>query len=481
MSALQCDVSTPFFLCGVNTFFDPATELASCSERLLLIGQMTTGTATPGVPVQVFTSEDEQFGADSMAAAMVKAARCQAQFADVWVLPLADFGTTGTSEVTISGVDTATTAEVLQLVVNGEVYSITIAPGDTNAMAAAAFALAIDDPNLTVSAAGDVLTIETVNGGDKGGWLDVRDAYSLQGVTPSSQAALAINTTPGVGVPTIPYAALGVGSFTYIANPYCDLVSQNATKDYICDSWAPRARVRAEAFTVASVDTATAQGVASALNMPQIHYAVQPGMLTPPYEATAAFAMAAYSAMNKCNDPLTLSNPICNTPLPCLAAPEPADWFDLSTADQLVGDGLSLLGVNASNEVEIFDFTTTYSQTDQGIEDRAFRDGQHVARLRCISSIVETEIQATYGNHIVRQDNYLRRAGQKVVKVYELRAFVQGLGVRLSNLNLIEDASEWSDLVDVQWDGGNSCVNITISPNLVNKLCCINLFVNSRI
>lgn len=483
MSALQCDVSTPFNLCGVNTFFNPNIEFASCQERLLLIGQMTAGTATAGVPVQVFSNEDDLFGVGSMAASMVKAARCEAAFADVWVLPLADFGTVGSADVTFSGAAGLATAETISLVINGEVYTVAVAPGDTDAMVAAAFALAIDDVSLAVSAAGDVLTITTLNGGASGGWLDVRTAYSVLGIAAPATVAAAVAVTTGVGVPSLaaPLAALGTGEFTFIASPYADLVSVAALKDYICTTWTPRVRTRAESYTVINGTIAEAQALAGSANAPQIRLGYLPGTLTPPYEATAAFAMQGYQIMNTCNDPLVLSNPVCGLALSCLRAPEPADRLNLSDADTLTGDGVGILGVNASGEVEITTFPSTYTTNDQGVSDGAFSDAQNVARLRYIANYVESRIQAVYGRHTIRADTFVPKAGQRVATTWQIRAFVQGLGFSLSDDNIIEDPDAWSEAVDVQWDGGNSCVNISVSPDLVNKLCCINLFINSRL
>lgn len=483
MSALQCDVSTPFNLCGVNTFFNPSVEFESCQERLLLIGQMTDGNAIPGQPVQVFSNEDDLFGVGSMAASMVKAARCEAQFADVWVLPIADFGTAGTADVTFSNSGSLTTAETVSLVVNGEVYTVAVAPGDTNAMIAAAFAIAIDDPSLTVSAASNVLTITTLNGGEVGGWLDARSEYSVLGISDPATVGVGIAVTPGVGVPSLAssLASLNGAPYTFIANPYSDLVSMNALKDHICTTWAPRVRVRAESYTVVDGSIADAQALASNLNAPQMMLGYLPGTLTPPYEATAAFAQQAYSQMNTCNDPLVLSNPLCGLPLECLRTPEPADRLGLNDADQLTGDGVGILGVNASGEVEITSFPSTYTLNDQGVQDGAFADGQNAARLRFIANYVESRIQAVYGRHTIRADGYVPRAGQRVATVWQIRDFVRGLGFFLSDENIIESPDAWSEAVDVQWDGGNSCVNITVSPDLVNKLCCINLFINSRL
>ena len=483
MSALQCDVSTPFNLCGVNTFFNPSTEFESCQERLLLIGQMTDGSAIPNMPVQVVSNEDDLFGVGSMAASMVKAARCEAQFADVWVLPLADFGTTGSAEVVFSGAAGLTVAETVSLVVNGEVYTIAVAPSDTDAMIAAAFELAIDDPSLTITASGATLTIETINGGEVGGWLDVRTSYSVLGISDPATVGAAVTLAPGVGVPPLAasLASLGSAPYTFIASPYADLVSMTALKDYICTTWTPRVRTRAESYTVIDGDIAGAQALATSMNAPQVKLGYLPGSLSPVYEATAAFAMAGYQQMNTCNDPLVLSNPVCGLALECLRAPEPADRLGLNDADQVTGDGIGLLGVNAAGEVEITSFPSTYTTTDQGVADGAFSDGQNVARLRYIANYVESRIQAVYGRHTVRRDGYTPRAGQRVATVWQIRDFVRALGFDLSDDNIIEDPDAWSEMTMVEWDGGNSCVNISVSPDLVNKLCCINLFINSRL
>lgn len=483
-SSLQCDVSTPFNLCGVNTFFNPQSEFSACSEQFVLIGQMTSaGTAAPGVPVQVFQNGAELFGNGSMLAQMVDAARCEGQFLEIWALPLADFGTMGTANITFSGAAAATAAETLSLIVNGNAYSISFAPGDTDAMIAAAFALAITEPSVTASAAGDVLTLTSVNGGEVGGAINLQTNSAALGIDDPVQVDFAVVNTPGVGTPPLAAAlpALESGQFTFVANPYPDGPSQRVVEDYICASWAPRNPTRAESFTVIGGDISDAQALATANGVPQMHPAYLPGTPTPYYAVTASYAARVYSVLNSCNDPLILSNPLNGEPLTCVEAPDVGSRLSVIEMDALIGDGVSILGVNATGTVEIVEFTTAYTVDRSGNLDASFRDGSHVARLRYIANYVETRIQQTYGRHIIRADRFTPRPGQRAVTVWQLRAFIQSFGVELSELNLIEDPTSFSELVDVQWDGGNSCVNIAIAPDLVNKLCCINLFVNSRI
>lgn len=83
------NLRVPLFYAEVNAAQSPFQSAA----RLLLVGQMLQdGSATAGQPVRVFTDAAGLFGTNSMLARMIKVARANAPFQEIWALPLNDNG-----------------------------------------------------------------------------------------------------------------------------------------------------------------------------------------------------------------------------------------------------------------------------------------------------------------------------------------------------------------------------------------------------
>lgn len=480
--ALQCDLSAPANLCGVRTYFNPDSQFASNCDRLLLIGQkLAGGTAPANVPVQIFSDEETLFGAGSMLDQMVKSARQVARFSEIWALPLADFGTKASADIAITS--TLTAAATLYLIVNGGVYSVAATPDDTDDDIAAAFAAVIDDAALAVSVAGNVLTVEAVNGGEIAGYLDVRTSYNRMRIFENPNVLFGVTLTAPAGVPDLAAAldGLGMEAFTFIAQPYHDGASMAAFKTYLCSTWAPMDRRRAEGYTAIDADPTVSQAIAATMNSGLVKLFHREGFLRPEYATTAAVAALGQSRLSSCRDPLAVSEPLHGQVINGEMPPDFGDVAALNDLDTLVGYGLSPLGIGPDGRVNLAAFRTTYLTDDAGVPDFSLRGGNVIPQLRFVAKYLEDRIWGTYAGYSLRSDDFQPRPGQKVVTLRMLRAFVQGLGYPLSDLNVIQDPDGFADLVTVSRDPlAGSCVNIAVDPTLVEQLCCVNLFINSR-
>ena len=85
---IPSDLRVPLFYAEVNS----GGSIFNSTSRLLLIGQkLATGIATANEPILVASGdEDNYFGSNSMLAAMVRIAKLNAPFQEVWALPLDD-------------------------------------------------------------------------------------------------------------------------------------------------------------------------------------------------------------------------------------------------------------------------------------------------------------------------------------------------------------------------------------------------------
>lgn len=476
--ALQCDISAPQNLCGIRTYFNPQSEIITGCDRLLLVGQsLAAGTAPDQTPVQVLSDEDTLFGAGSMLARMVKAARAQSNFGEIWAYPLADFGTKASAEITIT--ETLTTAATLFLVINGRTYSVAASATDTATQIAAAFAAVITDPSLTVTVAANVLTVQTVNGGLVGGYLDVRTNYARSRIMAHPDVTFTTVMTAPAGVPTLNLSGLGSDQFTFIGQPYHDTTAMQAFKAYICTTWGPMDRRRAEGYTALDASPATAQALAQAMNYGPVKLFHREDFLRPEYMTTAAIAALGQSRLGACRVPLAVSEPLYGARITGELAPDIVDTPTAADMDTLIGYGISPLSVVQDGTVQLAAFVTTSILDDGGIADFSQRSGNVIPQLRYIGKFMEDRIWGTYAGFSLRDDAFSPRPGQRVATLRTIKAFVEALGYPLSDANVIQDPEAFANSVVVVRDG--NCISISVDPQTVSALCCVNLFINANV
>src|SRR5512139_1502480 len=178
----------------VSVSIVPATQdVSNAPQRILFVGQkVAAGTATAGALVENIlndNSEDTLFGATSMLASMIRAAKRLNQTTQMDAISLADAGAgvAATGSVAVSG--TATAAGVLTVRVGSYLnhsYSIAVAVGDTATVVGANIAAAITaDTKSQVTAANvtGTVTFTAVNKGTLGNDLGIEVAGTVAGLT----------------------------------------------------------------------------------------------------------------------------------------------------------------------------------------------------------------------------------------------------------------------------------------------------------
>lgn len=178
-------------------------------QRILVFGQLTTGTATPGVVVEVGNNEEDTlFGADSMVATAVRAIRRASNVAGITeltrvdALPLSD-GTgsvAATGNVTFTG--SATEAGTVFVTIGSKLnnlYEVTIASGETATAVGNTLAglIAADTTSVitAVNTTGDV-ALTAINKGVVGNTIGIWVWGSVAGITVATTAM-----TGGTGEP----------------------------------------------------------------------------------------------------------------------------------------------------------------------------------------------------------------------------------------------------------------------------------------
>ena len=174
-------------------------------QRTLIVGQLTTGSATPGALVsnlQNNGSEDALFGADSMVAAMVRGFKRFNMLSQLDVIPLVDGGgaTDATGTVVFGGVATASGTITVNIGSrDNHSFSLAVTTGDTATVIGDALVTAIvadtRAPVTGVNVTGTV-TLTAVNGGTVANSIGIEVDGAVAGVTLAATAMTGGATDP---------------------------------------------------------------------------------------------------------------------------------------------------------------------------------------------------------------------------------------------------------------------------------------------
>lgn len=179
--------------------------VANTDQAILFVGQFVSGTATDGVLVENIGNsgeEDALFGATSMLAGMIRAAREDNAVVRFDAIPLADNGSGVAATGTAVFVGTASAAGTLIVTVGSEqnhAFSIAVASGDSitdigDAVDAAVLA-DTDTPFTSNNVAGTV-TFTAVNKGTLGNGIGIAIEGTVAGITHSATAMASGATDP---------------------------------------------------------------------------------------------------------------------------------------------------------------------------------------------------------------------------------------------------------------------------------------------
>ena len=193
----------------VKICFDPSLNVRDQKCRLVIEGQMTTGTATPDELIKItqVSCIDDQFGQGSVIAEALKyAIRCCGNNAvAIYALPRADVGTPAVYELPVNG--PATTDGSVDIYMGEGQYGIDdlFIPEGSTAADIAALIAAEADPNFpyTVTAAGGSVIFTANNGGTVGNCLTVMPNWRCEQKTLPEGVTFGefVQTTEGAGAP----------------------------------------------------------------------------------------------------------------------------------------------------------------------------------------------------------------------------------------------------------------------------------------
>lgn len=465
------NILVPFFYAEFNSGGSPFEG----QPRLLLVGQKTNaGTAPAAVPVGPIQSNmeaDALFGSGSMAAWMYRVARVNAPFQPIWVLPLADpagVAASGTITFTAPGVTGVGIVRIL-----GRRLTVQVNAADNATAVAANVKAAINSAGLPVTAdnAAGVLTVTARHVGLLGNGLDVSIVADQSNVFTSTNAVV-VAMASGTGTPDLvtPLANLGDDEYDWIAGPYADTTSLNATRDFLNDSsgrWSPIKQLYGH-YSTALFGTLSALVTAGDARNDQ-HASIIGSQTspTPPWEWAAALGGQEISHLG---DAPELSRPLQTLILQGILPPDDrSKWWSISDRQALYSNGISGYKVTVDGQVMIDRIVTTYRLTAAGVPDATFRDVETMAQGMFAIRFFKVAVSNRHSRQALADENPFNVA--EVTTPRDIRDTVTHAYTDLVALGVTENADLFAQFVRVERDPNNATrVNGFLPLDVINQL-----------
>ncbi|GBQ92093.1 bacteriophage tail sheath protein [Acetobacter nitrogenifigens DSM 23921 = NBRC 105050] len=396
---------------------------ASVQRRVLIVGQMITGTGVANVATLSAGYSDSvaKYGAASQCAQMVSAYRKIDTQGEIWVLPLADDASAAaaTGSWTISG--TATAAGTLSLYVGDQLISVGVSSGDTAATVIASAVTAANQVaglpvSIVESSTAGTLTATALNKGACGN--DILLGVSLLGTTggqsvPSGLTVAAGTMAEGTTNPTTLATALATAGervYDLIIHPYTDSGSLNALQEWLNDTagrWSAMLQLYGHAITAyrGTYGAATAFGI----TRNDQHATITPIGDSPSSPLIWAAQLGAATAQSMRTNPALPVTGIALTVMP----PTDAGRYTTSQRNSLLYDGLATFTVNDSGTVEIERMVTTYQTNSAGVADDSYLDMETLLTAEICMQDLRTFLASQYSGYILVADGSKIAAGQK--------------------------------------------------------------------
>ena len=450
------------------------------SERLLLIGQATSaGTATLDEPVLVPSSslaEDGLFGSGSMLAAMVKRARANAPFQEIWALPVTEnaAGTAASADVTLTGLTLpVTSVSSITIYVAGTEYNISVLTTDTATTIGDKLVTEItEDLDAPVTAANDagVVTLTARHKGEVGNTLDVRtDYYGDEGTLSGEIAVTAF--TGGTNNPDIStgIAALGDEDFLWVASAYSDAANVGVLTDWYNDAsgrWSPYQQLYGHAVMVKYDTVSNLSTFGNTMNDAHVTVVGTNKMPDPAWETVAC--LGAQVALHLSDAP-ELSRPLQTIVLQGLKAPKIADRFDITDRNTLLWDGIGTLRYSRDGEVMIDRLVTTYQTNAYGSPDATFLDLNTMAQSQYILRYLRQKVENRHGRQALADDDAPAISG--VTRPKDARATLIAGYAELAALGVVESQSEFEEFLVVERNATDANrLDVSLPFDAINQL-----------
>lgn len=440
---------------------------------LILAQMLLTGTATPGVPALISSGPQAAllFGAGSIAHLMAVAFLANHPTAELYVLAVDDAaGSARTQALTFGGPSTA--AGTVFLRVAGQLVSVPVASGTSDAAIAAAVVGAVnarDSLPVTATNASEGVTFTAKHDGTIGNGI----IFSLNARgTPEEDLPLGVTATFGATVPgaTDPSPSLWINAMG--DTPYDVIVCQytastflDAIKAELARRWGPTVQVQGTAYASHSADPASGVSFVKARNDKHLScrifdaakgWASMPGEYAASYAGVAALELAA--------DP---GRPLQTLPEAGVAVGTAENFADRNTLAKNGAVTTTALAGVSYIEAE----TLTYRTSPLGATDVSWGYVQVPALLQRVGRSIKARIESRYPRHKLARDGNNYPARVPVVTPQVLKGECVAECEDLQELGYLQDVAVWKNDIICEIDAWNpQRVNIGIPARLIEQL-----------
>lgn len=493
----------------VNVNIVPSSEEAqNTGQKILIVGQMLSGTATAGALVENITNggaEDALFGATSMIAALVRANKVRNQQVQIDAIPLADNGSgvDATGSFDISG--TATEAGTLTVIAGSEKnhkYSIAVADTDTATTIGDAIEAAItadtNSPLTAVNTAGTV-DVTAANAGTYGNSIPLEIRGEVAGVTTGVTGMASGATDP---VLTTVFDVIGENRYQAIVWPYpsdttvvrglldprfnadgkvLDGVAFTAINDSAANLSVLGAALNSQSLVIigGKQETETNYSGGDIVEIPMVKASAFAGYRALRLDvdgfSVADLVITANGPLDSFGGPALASKPYFNTPFADLFPIKAGRGFDDSEVEDLKDDGVSVLGNNiAANGVISGEMMTTYKTDVAGNPDVTFTFLNYVDTASQAREYFYNNYRKRFAQSRLTEGDILKgrdMANEQVIRSYSKRLFQDLSGVDFVLLESGEDALIFfNDNMVIAIDKALGKVTIQMTVPIVTQL-----------
>lgn len=481
-------------------------KVGNTAQRVLVVGQQTTGTAVTGeLQEQIGNSNewDALFGADSMIAGMIRAFKKINEVTRIDAIGLDDAtGTPADGNVDFTG-STATAAGTLTVTIGSAAnHALTIAIADTDTatiIGDTLVAAIVADVNIPVSAVnttGDV-AITAVNDGTEGNDITIKVQGAVAGVTVAMTAMASGATNPTL---TGVFDVVGEQRYQTVVWPF----SYGLTD--LTDFLDPRFNVTNDVQDgigiVTSTDTfanlGTAGNAENSQSMVLVGFksvddtlfkgssmvelgnvvsselaAIRSLRLTED-ASIAQFVISTAGARDSFGGAALASMPYFNTPFPSLPLIPTGKGFDRTEIESLLTAGVSTIGNNrAGNTTIAGEVATTYKTDSAGNPDISFKFANFVDTSSNVREYMFNNVKARFAQSRLTEGDLIE--GRAMANAASVAAFLIGLYGDLSEADFVlTQAGEtaqafFSDNLNITLDLAEGKVTVDMKVPLVTQ------------
>lgn len=495
----------PILAPSVNLQIIGAQQIQQAADqKVLIVGQMLTGTATAGVVSRAVpdseTSINALFGAKSHVAELVRRFKAVNKNTNLDVLPLADGGSAVAASATITVTGTATADGTFDVYVFDKVNyraTVTVLSGDTASVVAASIDAALD----TVSAkapwsSAALLGVVTVTSENKG-TVNNGAPIGIEGSVPGISIALTAFAS-GATDPTLTGILAAAGSTRYqtIAWPstYATTVLTTFLNARFNDQFEvlDGVGVTSKTGTYGTLSSGPTQNSQSLViiadNLLSGATRKGPAIQSHADVKTAEFAavrslrltlnanlssiMSTVASRDQFGGSAISTLPYHNTRLPGLSVPLPEDEYALSEIAALAAAGYTVAAANrAYNAVILGTVVTTYKTNAAGDPDTSFKYLNRVDSSSAIREFFSVNYKARYAQSRLTNGEIV--AGRDMANEASIRTFSKRLYENLADSAIVEKgpvpAKDFDDNLSIELSIANGSATISMAPLQVGQ------------